>query len=91
MKDKPNGRCETCRVKPTDCALKWNAEKLFQRAMSRVNGVSRPSLIKSFQIALLAKRAICYGQIGAMIKPKVGQFRAEFLLEKWDTMNCPTF
>jgi hypothetical protein len=25
MKDKPNGLCETCRVKPTDCALKWNA------------------------------------------------------------------
>jgi hypothetical protein len=25
MNDKPNGLCETCRVKPADCALKWNA------------------------------------------------------------------
>jgi hypothetical protein len=25
MKDKLNGLCETCQVKPTDCALKWNA------------------------------------------------------------------
>jgi hypothetical protein len=25
MKDEPNGLCETCRVTPGDCALKWNA------------------------------------------------------------------
>jgi hypothetical protein len=25
MKDKPNGLCETCRVNPANCALKWNA------------------------------------------------------------------